>query len=37
MAKTSNRNTCAPAATVPARAPRRRLVNAELSGSTLDQ
>jgi hypothetical protein len=37
MAKTSNRNTCAPAAIIPARAPRWRLVNAELFGSTPDQ
>jgi hypothetical protein len=37
MAKTSNRNTCAPAAIIPARATRRRLVNAKPSGSTPDQ
>jgi hypothetical protein len=37
MAKTSNRNTCAPAAIIPARAPRRRLVNAKPSGSTPDR
>ena len=37
MAKTSNRNTCAAAAIIPARAPRRRLVNTKPSGSTPDQ
>jgi hypothetical protein len=37
MAKTGNRNTCAPAAIISARAPRRRLVNAKPSGSTPDQ
>jgi hypothetical protein len=33
MAKISNRNTCAPAAVIPARAPHPRLVNAKPSGS----
>jgi len=37
MAKTSNHNTCAPAAIIPARARRRRLVNAKPSGSPPDQ
>ena len=37
MANTSNRNTCAPAAVIPARAPRRRLVNARPFGSAPDQ
>ena len=34
MAKTSNRNTCTPAAIIPARAPRRRPINAKPSGSS---
>ena len=37
MAKVSNCNTCAPAAVIPARAPRRRLVNAKPPGQALDQ
>jgi hypothetical protein len=37
MAETSNRKTCAPAAIIPARAPRRRLVNPKPSGSASDQ
>jgi len=37
MAETSNRNTCAPAAVIPARAPLRRLVNTRPFGSAPDQ
>ena len=37
MAKTSNRNTCAPATIIPASAPRRRRVNAKPSRWTPEQ